>query len=860
MEKIILACLGTYLEPSGIFGVLVETECYGTDVIKTVISGSHYSRARTAHSMIHEVLMIMMLEAFLSKYPAKRTELELLQVKCQSKELTGEEWNQTKEQADTLQTAFQMYYKETASVSQSFACWNTYVSDLFPILRDMTNSLRSGDWFLYISAVERATSLFFFFGRTNYCRWTPLFLQDCYQLKAKFPLLYDSYMDGGFVMNTGKKGSGVPFDQALEQCYNRPAKVSGGIIGVTRKKEAVALWGIIKHKKDQYVDLLEMTDDVEGELSLHHDFNPSTAVKTVKMVQAIEDYLLKVCSPIQDQRTLKNVLTGEIVTNINVDKLQCINEGSALCDKFIDDRLRNRSISIHSTIIKVKLTPCRTISNLDSKADVKNEAVKALMFLEYGCHRGFTVEELLQHEITNSAFFLVDKDGYLRKSVKSQLRNELLKLCPQIDKKGPETTPKAHAIIIDFMAFVRKIPIKKLHPPIKTFHDFAITLTSMVTKAGHNCDEIHIVFDSYREDSIKNGERERRGKSKDRVVLDVVSPNQHLPVVIENFWSSPISKTAFQAFYVDWLKTNYHGSKTLYPGISPHAWIVSAGRALLFPRLNCTHEEAVDRMMFHVQDILSHRTGPTSLTLLSGDTDVFVCLLYHITVNWRDFGLNELWLIRNAGRKRSTLPVHDIAKALGDKLSKCLPALHALTGCDTTSKISTKHAALRAVQKPLICSLILNFDCPQLTENALQMAETFLVKCLKPSTDLQTFDDLRLDAFDSYALNIDFEKTPCTSTNARKHILRSYYQQQLWVQAPFRDATTIMRAESYGYTRSDRLLVPEIVISKPEGLPDPCKCGKCAHKNSCVCRVAGIHCCKYCKCKGGDCCKNPITP
>ena len=259
---------------------------------------------------------------------------------------------------------------------------------------------------------------------------------------------------------------------------------------------------------------------------------------------------------------------------------------------------------------------------------------------------------------TNSAFFLVDKDGYLRKSVKSQLGIKLLKLCPQIDKKGPETTPKAHAIIIDFMAFVRKIPIKKLHPPIKTFHDFAIALTSMVTKAGHNCDEIHIVFDSYREDSIKNGKRERRGKSKDRVVLDVVSPNQHLPVVIENFWSSPISKTAFQAFYVDWLKTNYHGSKTLYLGISPHAWIVSAGRALLFPRLNCTHEETDDRMMFHVQDILSHRTGPTSLTLLSGDTDVFVCLLYHITVNWRDFGPNEL----TSRHQRIGLPIRVPAK------------------------------------------------------------------------------------------------------------------------------------------------------------------------------------------------------
>ena len=130
-------------------------------------------------------------------------------------------------------------------------------------------------------------------------------------------------MTHGFVVNTTKKGSGVPFDQALEQCYNRPAKVSGGIIGVTRKKEAVALWGIIKHKKDQYVDLLEMRDDVGGELSLHHDFNPSTTTKVVKMVQDIEEYLLNVCSPLGDQGMLKNVLTGEIVTKVNVDKLLC---------------------------------------------------------------------------------------------------------------------------------------------------------------------------------------------------------------------------------------------------------------------------------------------------------------------------------------------------------------------------------------------------------------------------------------------------------------------------------------------------------------------------------------------------------
>ena len=210
----------------------------------------------------------------------------------------------------------------------------------------------------------------------------------------------------------------------------------------------------------------------------------------------------------------------------------------------------------------------------------------------------------------------------------------------------------------------------------------------MITKAGHNNDEICIVFDNYREDSIKNGERDRRTKSKEMVVLDVISSNQNVPVILENFWSSSTSKSAFQAFYVEWLTTNYCGSKPLYLGISPQAWMVLAGCASVFHQLNCTHDEAHDRMMFHVQDILSCQSGPTSMALLSGDTDVFVCLL-----SWRDLGLRELWLICNSGMRRVILPLHDICSALGNDLIKCLPAVHALTGCDITSKIATKSAA-----------------------------------------------------------------------------------------------------------------------------------------------------------------------
>ena len=121
---------------------------------------------------------------------------------------------------------------------------------------------------------------------------------------------------------------------------------------------------------------------------------------------------------------------------------------------------------------------------------------------------------------------------------------------------------------------VRKIPLKKLEPTVKTFNDFAAALTKILINAGGNSDEIHIVLDTYKEDSIKKVERQRREKSNEMIGLDSISPNHRVPVKLENFWSSSASKTAFQAFYVKWLKTNYDGNKPLYLGISPKAWFV----------------------------------------------------------------------------------------------------------------------------------------------------------------------------------------------------------------------------------------------------------------------------------------------
>ena len=66
--------------------------------------------------------------------------------------------------------------------------------------------------------------------------------------------------------------------------------------------------------------------------------------------------------------------------------------------------------------------------NLNSKADMKGGV-------------GFTIEDPLQHGIIYAASF-VDNDSYLRKSVKSQLGTEMLRLRPLIDEKGQKPPQK----------------------------------------------------------------------------------------------------------------------------------------------------------------------------------------------------------------------------------------------------------------------------------------------------------------------------------------------------------------------------------------------------------------------------------
>ena len=60
------------------------------------------------------------------------------------------------------------FTKQQSLKSVEFKDWSIFLDTVVPFLRDLTQSFRERDWYLHLSAVKRAATLFFSFDRSNY--------------------------------------------------------------------------------------------------------------------------------------------------------------------------------------------------------------------------------------------------------------------------------------------------------------------------------------------------------------------------------------------------------------------------------------------------------------------------------------------------------------------------------------------------------------------------------------------------------------------------------------------------------------------------------------------------------------------
>ena len=112
---------------------------------------------------------------------------------------------------------------------------------------------------------------------------------------------------------------------------------------MTRQKEAVALWNFLKHEKDLHVaQLLEwcnLGDKDDSELSLHHEFNPSSTKIGHARAKTLLDYKKSINNPFGAGIRLQNISTGAEITQEVVDGLlECLEIGEKSYQEFVESR------------------------------------------------------------------------------------------------------------------------------------------------------------------------------------------------------------------------------------------------------------------------------------------------------------------------------------------------------------------------------------------------------------------------------------------------------------------------------------------------------------------------------------------
>ena len=166
---------------------------------------------------------------------------------------------------------------------------------------------------------------------------------------------------------------------------------------------------------------------------------------------------------------------------------------------------------------------------------------------------------------------------------------------------------------------------------------------------------------------------------------------------------------------------------------------------------------------------------------------------------------------------------------------------HILTGCDVTSKIGTKAAALQCETEKFIT----RFGDEQSPIIQFLKAEEYLVKVFKRKTKCKTLNELRLEQYTKKSSNL--LQLPPTSLSIQGHLKRCEFvtRQNTSLVSNFDDDPC-----QYGWANEGGFLLPEkFQNSMPAYFTVRCGCkSKCSGR--CKCSKYETICTEFCGCKG----------
>ena len=410
----------------------------------------------------------------------------------------------------------------------------------------------------------------------------------------------------------------------------------------------------------------------------------------------------------------------------------------------------------------------------------------------------------MQYELGVLPLSLANTDGTLRKTQKSKLFQHLESTLSEVESI-PENCPK----FFDGMVLLQKLP-----PTLRTFGELSDYL---LKKILHSCSPVNFfVTDFYLEDSVKSMERDRRSAAGS-LRVKVMRRDQAVPKQFSRFLRNSENKLDLLDFLSkDWSTNLRHcevlDGKELYFTIRDQAICISSIQGRLLntpaPELASKQEEA-DTKMFLCAAFASSLGFP-SVNIVTVDSDVAVLSLYYqqrLDV--------EIYLQMGTGVREKIYKV--FSNDLSDDVLKSLPAIHALSGCDSTSALvgigKVKMFNTVCKEESFLDAAGLLGDDETVTENVFEILEELFCR-LYGFKNQVNINHCRYEAITRKKKMPDPEKIPPTRDALRLHIIRCNYQVYEWKKAI--DCEHIPNdPEGCGWEKSDNRLEIKWMTKKP---------------------------------------------
>ena len=823
--------VGKKMAGSGLPDILLEAGLITSGSVDGVMKGKHYDRAMHCHKVLLEALEQLLFQKFISC----RGDVEL------NKILTDQTQKALKDMFSSPSTnAFQNIvndeellklvaeyenFREDAlggSIGQTAQLWVSYMNHIWLVL-SLLEAVKDNNFYLYAHCLHKMPGLFFSYGGQNYARYLSYFSVFLANIDESHPGALELVKAGAFsVARSFIPGNRADVDKTMEETFMRHAKSHGGsagsgITGLLTNLNAYQRWVRSTHARSQFakVALQMMGERSSGTDNTHRDLRPTEVLRGTKHVKKAKEALLSFMNPFEvDTNDLVVLSSGATVPrDVTHDVLRAECAGEEAKDEFITNRLKTgkdffqpvkrlKLKTLESTTKRVKITAS------SNKVVQYKQQVNVVFQLFVKCQQQKNLQldlaELLTYPLTPVPYSLATGDGFFAKTDKSKAFHHVSKnvsdaTLPPVDETV--TIYDGNAVFY----YLKDVP--------SNFKLICEKIFSLLSKG-----DIIFSTDSYKPDSIKSMERQRRGTSEKLIIK---GESTKRPKDWKTFLANDANKKQLTELLVaEWSKDTYAAKlegrqvTAICDGKATHLTSQDGEttKSSNIESLQSSQEESDTRMVLYCK--YAGSKGYRYCKVRSPDTDTFFILLHHAS------SLTGITILfdTGTGNNRRLLNMTELAKANTPAYCTSLMVIHAFSGCDTTSAFKGigKVKPIKVLQgNPKYADTLSTLgDTWTVSDELLQELDTFTCAMYgKPR--LNNVDSVRYVKINDKCSdngivptkNVDIGCLPPCRRSLVQHIRRTSYQVAIWKRA-LDPNPSVPDPEGHGWTRVDGKLEP----------------------------------------------------